>query len=105
VRRHVVIVTARRKAADDGPAAATGARDLDATVNERGESMTSDRCRTEPLLQRLTRDAIDHKIDTLTRQLAQGSKGDRATAVSEARPRWITAAELVRRVRPFIVLN
>jgi hypothetical protein len=50
-------------------------------------------------------DEIDRRIDTLTRQLADTPGNGRLAATSESLPRWISAAELVRRVRPFIVLN
>jgi hypothetical protein len=51
----------------------------------------------------LDREEIEHRMDSVARAL----DGPSDTDITEGnlRPRSITAAELVRRVRPFIVLN
>lgn len=55
-------------------------------------------------LRPLNKEEIERRIDTLAHQLATDAAGP--TAGEEGlQPRWISAAELVRRMRPFIVLN
>ena len=53
----------------------------------------------------LTKSEIDRRIDALAGQLAAAVDNPAGNAAREARPRWISASELVRRMRPFIVLN
>jgi hypothetical protein len=53
----------------------------------------------------LTKYEIDQRIDALVQTLAVSPDEEQAEPVADLRPRWISAAELVRRVRPFIVLN
>ena len=55
----------------------------------------------------LTKDEIDQRIETLVADLATSSGNEERQAVLErnCRPRWISAAELVHRMRSFIVLN
>lgn len=50
-------------------------------------------------LQILTRDSAVRRLREIARQVA-GSDAER-----DRRPRWIDAAELVRRVRPFVSAN
>jgi len=49
-------------------------------------------------VQRLTKQEIDRRIDQLTSQLG-------AERSDSLHPRWIAPAELVRRLRPFVVYN
>jgi len=51
----------------------------------------------------LDREEIENRMDSAARALAGQSEA--GVADENLRPRAITAAELVRRVRPFIVLN
>ena len=48
--------------------------------------------------QRLTKQEIDRRIQRLTSRLA-------AERSDSLHPRWITPAELVRQLRPFVVYN
>ena len=57
------------------------------------------------LLRPLTRDEIDRRIDGVIKTVAIVSEGEETEAATDLRPRWISAAELVRRMRPFVVLN
>lgn len=52
----------------------------------------------------LTQEEIDRRIDTLAEHLATSLMGEQP-GHGRWEPRWISAAELVRRMRPFIVLN
>jgi hypothetical protein len=52
----------------------------------------------------LNKDEIERRIDTLAGELAADAV-DRTTDNDGLRPRWIAARDLVRRMRPFIVLN
>jgi hypothetical protein len=51
----------------------------------------------------LDREEIENRMDSVARALAGESEA--GNAEENLRPRTITAAEFVRRVRPFIVLN
>jgi hypothetical protein len=62
-------------------------------------------CPSQPAFRPLTKDEIDRRIDTLVQRLAVTPDGERADNTPCCRPRWISAAELVRRMRPFIALN
>jgi hypothetical protein len=62
-------------------------------------------CPSQPAFRPLTKEEIDRRIDTLVQRLAVTPDEERAEATPSCRPRWISAAELVRRVRPFIVMN
>lgn len=62
-------------------------------------------CPSQPAFRPLTKDEIDRRIDTLVQRLAVTTDEEGAGAAPSSRPRWISAAELVRRVRPFIVMN
>jgi hypothetical protein len=53
----------------------------------------------------LTKDEIDRRIDTVAQRLTMGAEEQVAGDAEKGRPRWISAAELVRRVRPFVGLN
>jgi hypothetical protein len=58
--------------------------------------------------ERLTKQEIDRRISDLAAEIAEGAvrPGEPDSHDSdELRPRWITAAELVRRMRSFIVYN
>ena len=59
----------------------------------------------EPTLRPLTREEIDRRIETASRALADSPAARHTEPGEGMQPRWITAAELVRRLRPFIVLN
>jgi hypothetical protein len=52
----------------------------------------------------LTQEEIDRRIDTLAQGVATSLVGG-PPEPGRWEPRWISAAELVRRMRPFIVLN
>lgn len=56
----------------------------------------------QTMLRPLSKTEIDQRIDTLVEGLTLGGAEAMAT---DARPRWISAADLVERMRPFIVLN
>jgi len=62
-------------------------------------------CPSQPTFRPLSKDEIDRRIDTLAQQLAVTPDEEREDAAASCEPRWISAAELVRRVRPFIVMN
>jgi hypothetical protein len=51
----------------------------------------------------LTKDEIDRRIDSLAQTLAPDDEP--GSARTDLRPRWISAAELIRRVRPYIAMN
>jgi hypothetical protein len=67
--------------------------------------MRTKACPSQPVFRPLSKDEIDRRIDTLAQRLATSPDEERANAAASCRPRWISAAELVRRVRPFIVMN
>lgn len=57
-------------------------------------------------LQVLSREDIDRRIEQLTGQVAADLAGTPQTSQrSGTAPRWISAKELVARVRPFLVYN
>jgi hypothetical protein len=62
-------------------------------------------CPSRPAFRALTKDEIDRRIDTLVQRLAVTPGEVQTDAAPCCRPRWISAAELVRRMRPFIVMN
>lgn len=66
-------------------------------------------CSVGERVRSLTTHEIDRRISRLVAEVAEHEDGLVAVAggcESDAlRPRWISAAELVRRMRPFIVLN
>ena len=53
----------------------------------------------QPTLRPLRKDEIDRRIGTLVEGLALSVES------VDGRPHWISAAELVKRMRPFIVLS
>jgi len=55
----------------------------------------------------LTKQEIDRRIDDVAAQLSgiEPLRRERASAEDALRPQWIAPAELVRRLKPFIVLN
>jgi len=58
--------------------------------------------------ERLTKQEIDRLISDLAAEIAEGAVppgGTDSHDPDDLRPRWITAAELVRRMRSFIVYN
>ena len=70
--------------------------------------MQSNSCDQEvEVLRPLSRDEIDRKIEVLVAELAApaDAQADGISAEVDGTPRWISPAELVRRMRPFIVLN
>jgi hypothetical protein len=52
------------------------------------------------VLRPLSKDEIDGRIDTLVQVLATADENP-----VPGRPCWISARELVRRMRPFLVMN
>jgi hypothetical protein len=61
-------------------------------------------CTIGPTIRPLSQGEIDRRIDSLVDEVT-GSEIGVAGAASEGQPRWISSAELVRRMRPFLVLN
>ena len=57
----------------------------------------------ESAIRRLTKVEIDRRIDTLVEELAFESA--EPIGGESSMPRWISASDLVERMRPFIVLN
>ena len=57
----------------------------------------------EPAPRSLSCEEIDERIQRLTSWVASGS--DDGQSGQDLEPRWITPAELVRRMRPFLVYN
>lgn len=53
----------------------------------------------------LTKSDIDRRIHALAEQLVPAPDRECIRAGATTVPRWISADELVRRMRPFIVLN
>lgn len=53
----------------------------------------------------LTKNEIDERIDNLTAQLAESAGADGQAPDEEICPRWISAADLVRHMQSFVVLN
>jgi hypothetical protein len=57
-------------------------------------------------LQILSREDIDRRIDQLTNQVACDLVGQEGPSARRGPgPRWISAKELIARVRPFLVYN
>ncbi len=68
--------------------------------------MKTEECVSAPAIFRpLTKDEIDQRIDGLIQTVTTVADDERPDTGAELRPRWITAAELVRRMQPFVVLN
>jgi hypothetical protein len=64
--------------------------------------------RIDRIGERLTKQEIDRRIGDLAAEIAAGAVrpgGAGSDDPDDLRPRWITAAELVRRMRSFIVYN
>jgi len=62
----------------------------------------------EQTLRVLTREELDERIHRVAGWIAEGTADpaqSRNGSDDELDPRWISAAELVRRVRPFLVYN
>jgi hypothetical protein len=53
----------------------------------------------------LTKHEIDRRIDLMVAEVAAPAGGEAGCDADRFRPRWISPAELVRRVRPFVGLN
>jgi hypothetical protein len=53
----------------------------------------------------LTKHEIDRRIELMGVEVAAPQAGEADCGADAFRPRWISPAELVRRVRPFIGLN
>jgi hypothetical protein len=70
-----------------------------------GEPMRPKACTSRQAFRPLTKDEIDRRIDTLVQRIAEPPGGERTDASPDCRPRWISAAELVRRMRPFLGRN
>ncbi len=56
-------------------------------------------------IRRLTKHEIDRRIEQLVCVITEICDSGAREDGDLLRPRWIAAGELVRRVRPFIVLN
>ena len=61
----------------------------------------------QPAIRTLTKQEIDRRIEGLIREIAalRDDPVDAAMADGAMTPRWLPAAELVRRMRRFIVYN
>jgi hypothetical protein len=53
----------------------------------------------------LTKHEIDRRIELMVAEVAMPEAGEADGGADGFRPRWISAAELVRRMRPFLSLN
>ena len=53
----------------------------------------------------LSRDEIDRRIDSLCAEMAAAASDEGPEEFGGCQPRWICASELVRCMRPFLVLN
>ena len=53
----------------------------------------------------LTKHEIDRRIDQMLSEFAESGDDSEREDGEALRPRWIAASELVRRMRPHIVLN
>ena len=73
-----------------------------------GDPMQSNSCDEKlEVFRSLSKEEIDRKIEVLVAELAApvDEQGDGTPAEADCTPRWISPAELVRRMRPFIVLS
>jgi len=55
-------------------------------------------------LKLLSKQEIDHRMQQVIDEVAASGFAER-TAEASLQPRWITAAELVRRMRRFVIYN
>ena len=53
----------------------------------------------------LSKGEIDRRIDSLSTEMSEWAGEERPEEAEDCQPRWIHASELVRRMRPFLVLN
>ncbi len=53
----------------------------------------------------LSKDEIDRRIDSLITEVTASVDDEEPERFGGCNPRWIGASELVRRMRPFLVLN
>ena len=53
----------------------------------------------------LSKGEIDQRIDSLNTEMTASAGEERPQEAGDCQPRWIHASELVRRMRPFLVLN
>lgn len=64
------------------------------------------RATSREILRPLTKQEIDRKVEAVVAEVTVvDPEIDDATGADALKPRWITAAELVRRMRRFIVYN
>lgn len=60
----------------------------------------------EEAVQPLTHEEIDRRIgDVAAHIVAAPVRDSQGTAEGQLRPHWISSAELVRRLKPFMVMN
>ncbi len=62
----------------------------------------------EKALRPLTRQELDQRIQTVAGAIASPASFDHQSEISAEQawePRWISAAELVRRMQPYVVYN
>ena len=59
----------------------------------------------EGTIRTLTKQEIDRRIDDLVKEVALPREVDACAPAETAQPRWIAPAELVRRLRRFMVYN
>ncbi len=53
----------------------------------------------------LSKDEIDRRIDSLITEVTASAGDEGPEEFGGCYPRWISASELVQRMRPFLVLN
>ena len=58
-----------------------------------------------PTIRSLSKDEIDRRIDSLVTEMTAAASDEGPEEFGGCHPRWIMASELVRRMRPFLVLN
>ncbi len=58
-----------------------------------------------PAIRSLSKDEIDRRIDSLVTEVTVSAGDEGPDELGGCHPRWICASELVRRMRPFLVLN
>ena len=58
-----------------------------------------------PEIRSLSKDEIDRRIDSLITEVTASMGDEGPEEFGGCDPRWISASELVQRMRPFLVLN
>ncbi len=58
-----------------------------------------------PAIRSLSKDEIDRRIDSLVTEVTVSAGDEGPEELGDRNPRWICTSELVRSMRPFLVLN